>query len=179
MAAAIDPEDALRTQVYRLLAGLSDQTRLDRAIGLDGDQTPLGLGLRALAREAEDAPTAAREESFELFVGIGRGELVPYASNCLTGLMNERPLARLRGEMADLWIARAAGAKKPDDHTAALCEMMAGLIDGSFGAPAGLDVQRRFFEGRFAPGRRASLPIARPRARRCCARRSGRSVASS
>jgi TorA maturation chaperone TorD len=151
MAAIVDPEDELRAGVYRLLARLlakpADQTLLDVAAGLKGDETPLGQGFRALAARATQAtPAEVADEYFELFIGVGRGELVPYASYYLTGFLNEKPLARLRGEMAGLGIVRAAGVTEPEDHIAALCEMMAGLIEGSFGAPAGLDVQRRFFE---------------------------------
>jgi TorA maturation chaperone TorD len=156
MAATDDPEEALRAQLYRLLARFlaapPDQSLLDLAAGLEGDETALGRGITALvARAVRATPAATTDEYFDLFVGVGRGELVPYASYYLTGFLNERPLARLRGDMAELGIARAAEVKEPEDHIAALCEMMAGLIDGSFGAPAGLDAQRRFFERHIAP----------------------------
>jgi TorA maturation chaperone TorD len=156
MGVAIDLEEALRAQLYRLLARFlavpADQSLLDLAAGLEGDETPLGQGIGTLAaRAARATPAAAADEYFELFIGVGRGELVPYASYYLTGFLNERPLARLRGDMAELGIARAAEVKEPEDHIAALCEMMAGLIDGGFGAPVGLDVQRRFFERHVAP----------------------------
>jgi TorA maturation chaperone TorD len=155
-ATAIDPEEALRAQLYRLLARFlaapADQPLLDLAAGLEGDDTPLGGGLRRLARAAPRAtPAAVTEEYFDLFIGIGRGELVPYASFYLTGFLNEKPLAKLRGDMAELGIARATEVKEPEDHIGALCEMMAGLIEGSFGAPAGLAGQRRFFERHVAP----------------------------
>ena len=52
--------------------------------------------------------------------------------------------------MARLGIARADHVKEPEDHIAALCEMMAGLIEGSFGEPAPLGAQRRFFDGHLA-----------------------------
>ena len=54
-------------------------------------------------------------------------------------------LARLRNDMAPLGIARSAGSKEPEDHAGALMDMMAGLIEGSFGAPRPLAVQREFF----------------------------------
>jgi TorA maturation chaperone TorD len=156
VAATLDSEDVLRAQVYRLLARLlaapPDQALLDVAADLKGDETALGQGFRRLAAEAARAtPAAATEEYFDLFIGIGRGELVPYASYYLTGFLNEKPLARLRGEMAELGIARVAEVKEPEDHIAALCEMMAGLIEGIFGAPAALSAQRRFFERHLAP----------------------------
>ncbi len=156
LAATIEAEDALRAQVYRLLARLlaapPDQGLLDLATDLKGDETALGQGIGTLAAQAAHAtPAATAEEYGELFIGIGRGELVPFASYYLTGFLNEKPLARLRGDMAALGMARAADVKEPEDHIAALCEMMAGLIGGSFGAPAGLGAQRRFFERHLEP----------------------------
>jgi TorA maturation chaperone TorD len=155
VAATIDPEDEQRGQLYRLLSRLlaapADQALLDLTAGLKGDDTPLGRSIAALAaRAGQTTPAAAADEYGDLFIGIGRGELVPYASYYLTGFLNEKPLARLRGEMARLGIARADGVKEPEDHIAALCEMMAGLIEGSFGDPAPLSTQRRFFDGHLA-----------------------------
>ena len=137
----VDSEDALRGQVYRLLSRLlaapPDRAVLDLVSGMEGDDTPLGRGIAALAaRAAITSPEAAADEYGDLFIGVGRGELVPFASYYLTGFLNEKPLARLRGEMARLGIARADDVKEPEDHIAALCEMMAGLIEGSFGDPA-------------------------------------------
>ena len=125
VAVAIDPEDEQRGQLYRLLSRLlaapPDQALLDLAAGLTGDDTPLGRGIAALAaRAARTTPAAAADEYGDLFIGIGRGELVPYASYYLTGFLNEKPLARLRGEMARLGIARADHVKEPEDHIAAL-----------------------------------------------------------
>ncbi len=157
VAATLDSEDVLRAQVYRLLARLlaapPDQALLDVAADLEGrrDGARPGFPERSRAEAARATPAAATEEYFDLFIGIGRGELVPYASYYLTGFLNEKPLARLRGEMAELGIARVAEVKEPEDHIAALCEMMAGLIEGSFGAPAALSAQRRFFERHLAP----------------------------
>ena len=155
VAVTIDPEDEQRAQLYRLLARLlaapPDQTLLRLAADLKGDDTPLGRGIAALAaRAGRTTPATAADEYGDLFIGIGRGELVPYASYYLAGFLNEKPLARLRGEMARLGIARADGVKEPEDHIAALCEMMAGLIEGRFGDPAPLSTQRRFFDGHLA-----------------------------
>lgn len=148
-------EEALRAGQYRLLSRLlavpPDQEILDLVAGLEGDETPLGSALASLAAcAARCTPREAEDEYFDLFIGIGRGELVPFASYYLTGFLNEKPLAKLRGEMARLGIARAENVKEPEDHIAALCEMMAGLIDGSFGAPMDLAGQRRFFDDHLA-----------------------------
>jgi TorA maturation chaperone TorD len=151
----VDSEDALRAQVYRLLSRLlaspPDRALLELVAGMEGDDTSLGRGIAALAARAAGAsPKAVADEYSELFIGIGRGELVPFASYYLTGFLNEKPLARLRGEMAALGIARAEHVKEPEDHIAALCEMMAGLIEGAFGDPASLALQQRFFDGHLA-----------------------------
>jgi TorA maturation chaperone TorD len=150
------PEERLRAHQYQLLARFlaapPDAALLELAAGFTGDDTGLGRALAELALRAGRATTeTASREYRDLFIGIGRGELVPYASYYLTGFLNEKPLAKLRGEMARLGIARAETVKEPEDHIAALCEMMAGLITGAFGAPLDLAGQRAFFDRHLAP----------------------------
>jgi TorA maturation chaperone TorD len=152
---AIVSEEWLRAHQYQLLARLlaapPEAQLLGLAAGLAGDDTEFGRALRELAGRARQAtPQAASREYHELFIGIGRGELVPYGSYYLTGFLNEKPLAVLRADMARLGIARAETVKEPEDHIAALCEMMAGLITGAFGAPHDLAAQRAFFERHLA-----------------------------
>ena len=147
----ISEEDQLRAGWYALLAQLLSREPGDPLLkmlrGLEGDDSELGKGIRALAAAARGTTVeAARQEYFDLFVGLGQGELLPYASYYLTGFLNEKPLARLRGDMGRLHIARADEVSEPEDHIAALCEMMSGLITGGFGAPAELAEQRRFFD---------------------------------
>src|SRR6185436_1600462 len=88
-------------------------------------------------------------EYFNLFIGLGRGELLPYGSYYLTGFLHERPLARLRADLVQLGIERSQGNIEPEDHVAILCEIMAGLASGRFPAPAGSD--RELFEKHLAP----------------------------
>lgn len=150
-AQPISEEDQLRAGWYALLAQLLSREPsaevLQMLHDLKGDDTELGQGIAALAAAARATTVeAARREYFDLFIGVGQGELVPYGSYYLTGFLHEKPLARLRDDMARLRIARADDVKEPEDHIAALCEMMAGLITGSFGAPADLAEQRRFFD---------------------------------
>ena len=115
--------------------------------GLPGDQTDLGQGVAALAAAARaTTPAAVREEYFELFIGVGKGELLPFASYYLTGFLNEKPLAVLRSDMAELGIVRDPTVPEPEDHIAALCEVMAGLITGAFGEAVDLNRQREFFD---------------------------------
>jgi TorA maturation chaperone TorD len=150
------PEERLRAHQYQLLARFlaapPDAALLRLACGLEGDQTELGTALGALAKLARRfTPQAAAAEYHALFIGVGRGELLPYGSYYRTGFLYEQPLAELRTDMATLGIARAEEVKEPEDHIAALCDMMAGLITGAFDAPAGLAAQRRFFEAHLAP----------------------------
>lgn len=145
----IDPVDAARAQEYALLATLlsapPSKTLLDQLAALTGDATPLGRAHAALAEAAAtNVVTRVEREYFDLFVGLGRGELLPYASYYLTGFLNERPLSRLRADLAASGIERAANNSEPEDHGAILCEIMSGFADGSFDAPS--DVQRAFFE---------------------------------
>jgi TorA maturation chaperone TorD len=150
----LDDADAARAQEYALLAtllaGAPDAALLRRIARLRGDTTPLGRAHAALAEAAGGvAVEAVAREYFELFIGTGRGELLPYASYYLTGFLNERPLARLRGDLDALGIERATETCEPEDHAAILCEIMAGLIGGQFRGP--LEQQRQFLETHLAP----------------------------
>jgi TorA maturation chaperone TorD len=149
-------EDVLRARCYGLLAQLlrvpPTADFLDALGACQPDGTAIGGALAELGRTAMAIPSeAATDEYNELFIGLTRGELVPYASYYLTGFLYEKPLARLRGDMNRLGIARADASTEPEDHIASLCEMMAGLIVGAFGAPADLKTQRDFFDAHLAP----------------------------
>lgn len=151
---AIDPVDAARAQEYALLATLLSappaRSLLDRLSELRGDDTPLGRAHAALADAALNSVAAGVErEYFDLFVGLGRGELLPYASYYLTGFLNERPLSRLRADLVTLGIERVESNPEPEDHAATLCEIMAGLASGRFPSP--VEAQRAFFERHLSP----------------------------
>lgn len=117
---------------------------------MSGDATLLGQAHAALAEAASRAIAGQVErEYFELFVGLGRGELLPYASYYLTGFLNEKPLSRLRADLDVLGIARAENNPEPEDHAAVLCEIMAGMADGRLETSFG--TQRDLFEKHVAP----------------------------
>lgn len=150
LSISLSEEDALRAQIYRLLAfylrQAPDRAGLDLAAGMSGDDSALGQAINGLARVAKATkPDEISQEYHNLFIGVGRGELLPYASYYLTGFLNEKPLAKLRNDMSELGIERQEGVKEPEDHMAALCEMMAGLIENEFGAVGELEQQKRFF----------------------------------
>jgi TorA maturation chaperone TorD len=153
-AADVDEIDAARGLEYALLSVLlaraPDQSLLKRLADLSGDSTPLGAAHAALAQAARQTSAAQVErEYFDLFIGLGRGELLPYESYYLSGFLHERPLARLRAHLARLGIERAQGQAEPEDHAAILCEVMAGLANGALPATAGAD--REVFEQHLAP----------------------------
>ena len=150
----MDEIDTARAQEYALLATLlaraPDAQLLSRLAGLQGDATPLGLAHVALAEAASRTSVErAEREYFDLFIGIGRGELLPYGSYYVSGFLYERPLARLRASLSRLGVERSAGHAEPEDHAAILCEIMAGLAGGRFSAPP--QAQREFFEHHVAP----------------------------
>jgi TorA maturation chaperone TorD len=136
-AETVDDVEAARAQEYALLAtllgGAPARDLLTRLARLKGDSSPLGLAHARLAQAADAADvTLVEREYFHLFVGVGRGEMLPYGSYYLTGFLHERPLARLRSDLAELGITRADDQCEPEDHIAILCEVMAGLVSGKF-----------------------------------------------
>lgn len=149
----IGEEEILRARVYgllgRYLAAPPDETLLRLTATLTGDETEFGQAIGALSQAAGRATAgAAAEEYQDLFIGVGRGEVVPFGSYYLTGFLHEKPLADLRADMARLGIAPAAGASDPEDHIAALCECMSGMIAGEYRAD--LETQHRFFNAHIA-----------------------------
>ena len=144
------PEDTLRAQVYRVLSAcLHDAPSaddLDAYAALTGDTSPLGRAISAFAHAAADTTLdAAKRDYHDLFIGVGRGELVPYGSYYLTGFLQEKPLAVLRQDFQRLGIGRPETTSEPEDHIAGVLAAFAGLIDGAFGAPLALDDQKQFY----------------------------------
>ena len=99
------------------------------------------------ARQTTEA--AAGEEYFKLLVGVGRGEVLPYASFYLAGFLHERPLAAVRADLARLGIERRDGSFEPEDNIATLFDAMAGMIDGTYHASQ--VEQDAFFAAHIAP----------------------------
>lgn len=155
----IAPEDQARADLYDFLATLLARppdaallARIAASAGTAGDDSDLGRAIGAVAAAAKSAdPIAVRREFNGLFIGLGRGELMPYASFYLTGFLNEKPLATLRADMARGGMARADDVFEPEDNIASLAEMMAAQITGRFGRPASLAAQRTFFQKHVAP----------------------------
>ena len=151
---ALDPIDQARANLYVLLAKLilhvPDERVLIDIRRMSGDDSALGQALEAVVKAA-DVTVADRiaREHFDLFIGVGRGELLPYASYYITGFLYERPLVRARQDMRRLGIERGEGMSEPEDHIGFLMESMAGLITKRFAAEA--SEERRFFERHLQP----------------------------
>ena len=152
----IAEEDRLRADLYNflglLLAGPPDEMLLAQSAGLSGDDSEMGQAIGTLAKLAKvSKPKAVTSEYNTLFIGLGRGELLPYASYYLTGFLNEKPLALLRQDMVRQGLERADNVFEPEDNIASLMEMMGAMIVGRFGAPASLETQKQFFNKHVGP----------------------------
>ncbi len=153
---AIAPEDQMRADLYGYLAVMLSRPPqadlLAQTAALQGGDSELGQAINALAKLAHHSKPAAVEREFnKLFVGLGRGELLPYASYYLTGFLNEKPLAQLRRDMAAQGLTRAPNVYEPEDNIASLLEMMGAMITGRIGNPADLAQQKQFFNRHIGP----------------------------
>ncbi|MBK6594729.1 MAG: molecular chaperone TorD family protein [Burkholderiales bacterium] len=105
--------------------------------------------LVGVARELDDATIAA--EYTTLFGGVGKPEVYLFGSFYLSGFLNEKPLAALRADIAELGLARDDAMSETEDHFAYLCEVMRYLIAGDDVAVANLTRQRAFFATHVQP----------------------------
>jgi TorA maturation chaperone TorD len=148
----ISIEEQSRADVYRLLGALLAAAPGEEVLSLvqgmhgytGGASSPLIEAVGDLKRAAETASVESLgAEYYRLFIGLGRGELVPYASWYLTGYLMETPLAALRQELQRIGIERQAAISEPEDHVAALCEVMGMIICENV---LQFDEQKTFFE---------------------------------
>ncbi|WP_166267494.1 TorD/DmsD family molecular chaperone [Marinobacter caseinilyticus] len=152
---SISDEDRARAQIYQLLGvllGSPPSSELLKGLAsLQADDTPLGAASKNLAALAErTSPYDVEREYNNLFVGLGRGELLPYASYYLTGFLNEKPLAELRTDLMARGIKSRSDVKEPEDHIGTLCEIMAGIITGEFPCDSDLISQKTFYDAHLA-----------------------------
>lgn len=159
VATGASEEDLLRANFYgllaRVLSGPMDDETLEtmRTLATHDDASPLGQAIASFGKLCQRTPRVRAEEEYtSLFYGVGAGgEISPYASLYLTGLVYDKPLAELRGDMARLGIAAAEDNAEPEDHIASLCEMMHGLLTGALGGEGGKAEIRAFFDQHLAP----------------------------
>jgi TorA maturation chaperone TorD len=155
-------EEQARADMYALIARLfvappdaallADLANADSLVSQQTDN-PLDIAWEKLILTAGIMDVYAIEDEFNgLFISTGSPQVDPYASLYLAGFMNEKPLAALRSELAQLGITRVLGVAEMEDHIAALCETMRLLITGEQGvARQSIQRQKLFFEKHLAP----------------------------
>ena len=152
----IDTEDQLRADMYSFLASLlrtePNAELVNQLTNLESDDSPIGKSIKILSKLASsmDLPTI-RDEYVRIFVGVGRGEILPFASYYLTGFLKDKPLAKLRNDMKEIGIELAENVKEPEDHIASLFDMMSGLILGKFNKKFSISEQKDFFNKHLGP----------------------------
>ncbi len=174
-SSALDEETA-RAEVYGLLAQLyyaAPGPELLEALRVAPTEAPAAGGFLeepwrvfiGVCREMAHDEVAAEHDA--LFGGVGKPEVYLFGSHYLTGFLNERPLARLREDLAALGLARDEAMPETEDHLAYLCEVMRYLIAGDDVAVSNLTRQRSFFTDHLQPWAPALCEalVAHPRAR--------------
>lgn len=152
----INNEDQLRADMYSFLANLlraePSAELVNQLTKLESDESPIGKSIKTLSKLASslDLPTI-RDEYVRIFIGVGRGEILPFASYYLTGFLKDKPLAKLRNDMKEIGIQLAENVKEPEDHIASLFDMMSGLILGKFSKKFSIGEQKEFFNKHLAP----------------------------
>ena len=158
-SSALDEETA-RSELYGLLALVfyapptSELIADLRAAATDAPAAGAFLeepwrALVGAARELTDE--AIRAEFNTLFGGMGKPEVYLYGSHFLSGFLNEKPLAKLRTDLASLGLGRDDAMSETEDHVAYLCEVMRYLIASDDVAVANLTRQRDFFATHLQP----------------------------
>lgn len=138
---ALQETDQLRADIYALLATLlrraPETELLEWIASLEPDQdkdTPMARAWSTLALAAKHSKLQQLDNEYHhLFIGVGRGELIPFACWYLTGSLMEKPLVLLREDLNRLGFERQTNVKEPEDHIAALCEVMSLLISNGHG----------------------------------------------
>ena len=152
----IEAEQRYRASAWALLAALlratPDQALLEHVGTLspevDDELDELGRAMAALAGAASGKDPARLEEEYnELFIGVGRGEVVPYGSWYLTGFLMEKPLSDLREDLSALGFERNENVREPEDHAAAIFEVFSVMIMDGFGQQQ----QQVFFQKHMRP----------------------------
>jgi len=172
---ALDEETA-RAEVYGLLSALyyaPPSPELLAQLRVAVTETPAAGGfLEEPWRALVGAARAMRDEAIQseyddLFGGVGKPEIFLYGSHYLSGFLNEKPLAKLRDDLAELGLARDEAMSETEDHFACLCEVMRYLIAGDDVAVANLAQQQKLFATHLQPwtGRMCDAIAAHPKAR--------------
>ncbi len=148
-------EQQYRASAYSILAALLRQTPEQNVlehvaqfskVAVDEDELLLAMSSLGLAAQSSEL-SKIDDEFHELFIGLGRGELVPFGSWYLTGFLMEKPLSLLRDDLVALGFERSESVTEPEDHVAALCEVMSLLITDK----VSLQTQSLFYKQHISP----------------------------
>lgn len=159
VSSALDEETA-RAEVYGLIAQLfyaPPAHELLEAIRVAPTEAPASGAFleepwRELVGAARDQSTDDIAQEYDaLFGGVGKPELYLFGSHYLSGFLNEKPLARLRTDLAALGLDRDEQMPETEDHISYLCEVMRYLIAGDDVAVANLSRQSEFFAAHVQP----------------------------
>ncbi len=159
VSSALDEETA-RAEIYGLLAQLlyaSPPPDTLAALRVAVTEAPAAgafleefwRSVVGTAREMTDQAIGAEYDA--LFGGVGKPEVYLFGSHYLSGFLNEKPLARLRNDLAALGLSRDEAMPDTEDHIAYLCEVMRYLIAGDDVAVANLTRQAEFFATHIQP----------------------------
>ncbi len=146
----LPPEEVARANFYGLLARLwyapPDAQLLEAIAGADdieAEDGGIALAWRELAHAAAGAePQTLQEEYDAAFVGTGKAPITLYTAAYSIKYASETPLAELRAELAALGLQRREHVSEPEDHLAALFDVMRFLIAQQ---KSTLETQQRFF----------------------------------
>ena len=153
-------EEIARAEVYGLLAQLYQAPPAPELLAnlrVAATEAPVAGAFleepfRQLVGAARACSDAAVADEFEaLFGGVGKPEVWAYGSHYLSGFLNDKPLVRLRSDLAALGLGRDESRAETEDHIAYLCEVMRYLIAGDDVAVANLTQQQRFFAAHLQP----------------------------
>ena len=153
---SISEEDKIRSDMYCFLAGVLQREPSDDLVrgynDLKGDKSDIGKAFSVLSDLSKKvSPNDIRNEYQNLFIGVGRGELLPFGSFYITGFLHDKPLASIRRDLNAMGIKRGDDFKEPEDHIACLCEIMSGMITGEYGKYFSVPEQRSFFKKHIQP----------------------------
>ncbi|EKM15171.1 molecular chaperone [Vibrio harveyi] len=147
-----EQEQTLRTEIYLVLSALfrsapsEEMIEFLTSLEVEPSESAMQKAWIALQQAARDSNREALEDEYQdLFIGIGRGEVMPFGSWHMTGAMMEKPLAEIRHDLELLGFERDENVKEPEDHIAALCEVMSMLTGEEE------DLQQAVFNKHIAP----------------------------
>ncbi len=147
-----EQEQTLRREIYLVLSALfrsapsEEMIEFLTSLEVEPSESAMQKAWIALQQAAKDSNREALEDEYQdLFIGIGRGEVMPFGSWHMTGAMMEKPLAEIRHDLELLGFERDENVKEPEDHIAALCEVMSMLTGEEE------DLQQAVFNKHIAP----------------------------